>query len=81
MSPIRAGLTTRRHKDTFFTTMDGNFQNNEKDKPFDKSDFPITNGGGPMVEQTDAEKFKAKVKPQKDVSTLLSDGHDAIHIS
>ena len=67
--------------DALYYSIDGNFHANLKDKPFDKSDFPITNGGGPMVEQTDAEKFKAKVKPQKDVSTLLSDGHDAIHIS
>ncbi len=52
----------------FFSTTDGNFQANQKDKPFDESDFSMTNGGGPLVEQEDFKKFKEKVKPKKDVS-------------
>ncbi|RPD55070.1 hypothetical protein L227DRAFT_475895, partial [Lentinus tigrinus ALCF2SS1-6] len=57
------------HKDGLFTTTDGNFQSNQKDKPFDKSDFSLTNGGGSMVEQEDFKQFKEKTKPQKDDTT------------
>ncbi|KAI0713022.1 hypothetical protein C8T65DRAFT_695089 [Cerioporus squamosus] len=58
-----------QHKDMFFSTTDGNFQNNLKDKPFDESDFSMTNGGGALVEQEDFKKYKAKVKPEKDDTT------------
>ncbi len=70
-----------RHKDMLFSTTDGNFQSSLKDKPFDDTDFSLTDGGGAIVEQSDFKKYKGKVKPEKDVRAYTQDLHVMANLS
>ncbi|KAJ8474039.1 hypothetical protein ONZ51_g7481 [Trametes cubensis] len=56
--------------DMLFYSVDGNFHHNQKMKPMDPEDFPLTQGAGYFVNEVDFAQYQERMKPpQKEVST------------
>ncbi|KAI9062143.1 hypothetical protein FKP32DRAFT_1574418 [Trametes sanguinea] len=51
--------------DTFFYSVDGNFHHNQKMKPMDPDDFPLTQGAGYFACEPDFAEYQERVRPPK----------------
>ncbi|KAI0323717.1 hypothetical protein GY45DRAFT_1264149, partial [Cubamyces sp. BRFM 1775] len=48
-----------------FYSVDGNFHHNQKMKPMDPEDFPLTQGAGYFVNEVDFAEYQERMKPPK----------------
>lgn len=62
-----------RFQDAFFYSIDGNFQQNQREKPMDAHDFPLTKGAAYFAHEDDFTRYQQTLGPlAPDVSFYLS---------
>lgn len=67
-SPLSCGNITHnlvRFLDALFHTVDGNFHQNQKMKPLDREDFPLSLGAGYFAHEEEFEKFQKLLGPME----------------